>query len=352
MRYLFSAAVLAAAIALLTAPTIAADLVGSALTACLEVIVPSLFAFTVLAVYLQSSGLYRVALRPLTLPLSKLFGIDEELCAVFVLGNIGGYPVGARLLCTLVNEQRLSSAHAGRLLCCCYGSGPSFIIAITGMRIFGSVQAGAVIFAACFCASLLIGVFVCRFGERITLLPAAAKLDLTGECFVNSVMSAGRVMYTVCAMIIGFAAVTAVMDITGLRSALGELLHSQAMFDSLLEISNIQKLPADNMPLCAALLSFGGICVLLQVCALTSTKVPMRGFLLSRIPAAGISAGATWLMCSRLDLEATSELTQAVYAPAELTPKLFSVNAGMSVCVLMMCALLIASTNKGTSQQK
>ena len=150
MRYILSVLAAAAAVLLLIEPAAVAEAVSAAVGCCLDVIVPSLFAFTVLAVYLQGSGLYRIALRPLTLPLSKLLRLDEELCAVFVLGNIGGYPVGARLLTELVRQGRLSSAHAGRLLCCCYGSGPSFIISIAGMRVFGSAAAGAVLFAACF----------------------------------------------------------------------------------------------------------------------------------------------------------------------------------------------------------
>ena len=64
---------------LLFEPKIAASAVGAAVSDCLEVIVPSLFAFTALAIFLQKSGLYRIALKPLTFPLSKLLRLDEEL---------------------------------------------------------------------------------------------------------------------------------------------------------------------------------------------------------------------------------------------------------------------------------
>lgn len=124
MKYILSIIAVFAAVFLIAEPKLAAGAVGAAVTDCLEVIVPSLFAFSVLAAYLQRSGLYRTALRPLTFPLSKLLRIDEELCAVFVLANIGGYPVGASLLAELVRRGALSEKNAARMLCCCFGSGP------------------------------------------------------------------------------------------------------------------------------------------------------------------------------------------------------------------------------------
>ena len=217
------------------------------------------------------------------------------------------------------------------------------------MRIFGSAAAGAALFAACFISSLLIAIFVFRTGERIVLASADTKYDLGSACFVSSVMSAARVMYTVCAMIIGFSAVTAVLDIAGVASAAAKLIGSDAVFSSIMEISRVQSLPLKDftMPICAALLSFGGVCVILQICALTADSLQMRGFLLSRLPAAIFSAVFAVLF-SKLLPEGwlTSPQTHQVYAPTGAETQLFSVNAGMSVCVLIMCGLLLLGAQK------
>ena len=163
MKYIISVATVLAAALLLINSAAVSEAVGSAVAMCLDVMIPSLFAFTVLSVYLQNSGLAETALKPLTKPLSKLLRLPEELCAVFILGNIGGYPVGVKLLKTLAEQGRLSQSTAGRLLCCCYGSGPSFVISVVGMRVFNSVAAGLVLFCACFMSSLIISaVFVSR----------------------------------------------------------------------------------------------------------------------------------------------------------------------------------------------
>ena len=160
MKYFLSCIAAAAAILLIIDPQAVSEAVKASAASCLEVVVPSLFAFAILAVYLQKSGLYRVALKPLTFPLSKLLRLDEELCAVFVLSNIGGYPVGVKLLSELTEQGRLSERDAGRMMCCCFGSGLGFVVGIAGLKIFGSAAAGLILFAACFAASLLIAAFV------------------------------------------------------------------------------------------------------------------------------------------------------------------------------------------------
>ncbi len=331
MRYIISAAAVLAAAMLLIDAAAVTEAVRAAVAMCLDVMIPSLFAFTVLSVYLQNSGLSQIALKPLTKPLSKLLRLPQELCAVFVLGNIGGYPVGARLLRSLSEQGRLSQRDAGRLLCCCYGAGPSFVISVVGMRAFGSAAAGAVLYGACFLSSLVMAVVICRSGERIALKPRESEYDLRAECFIGSVMAAAKVMLTVCAMIIIFAAAMAIV---------GAGTEGNAVFSALLEISRLGALPPSGdyaMPLCAALLSFGGVCVVLQVVAIGSGKLPLKGFVLSRIPAAAMSAvfSMAGLLLPPADI--------TVSAPNTVTAQVFSVNMGMSLCVLIMCGMLLAA---------
>ncbi len=226
-KYLLAALALCAGAGIVLFPGELSEAVRGSVGGCLEVVIPALFAFTVLAVYLQRSGLYRVVLKPLTVPLSKLLRLPEELCAVFLLSNIGGYPVGAKLLTGLVRSGRLRRGDASRLLCCCYGSGPSFVIGTAGMQVFGSAAAGGMIFGACILSSLAEAAVVCRFGKPILLDESSSAQDLSAECFISSVDAGARVMYTVCVMSVAFAAVTALLDSAGITElaawALGKL---------------------------------------------------------------------------------------------------------------------------------
>lgn len=353
MKYILSIVTAVAALVLLLEPAAISEAVRYSVNICLEVMIPSLFAFTVLAVYLQESGLYHVVLRPLTLPLSKLMGLEEELCAVYLLSNIGGYPVGAKLLTRFVENGRLSRNDAGRMLCFCYGSGPSFIISIVGQRVFNSAAAGVVIFAACFLSSFIIGVIVSRCGKRIHLSTADTASDLSSGCFVTSVMSAAQVMLTVCIMIVCFSAITSIVEIAGvtafaetLFSLIGAGKNASNILPALMEISCIQRLcPSEALTaaLCGALLSFGGICVILQVKAISDAHISLKPFLLSRIPAMLLSGGSSIFASPFINTAAQNE-----YVPTSsaIQTDVFSVNAGMSLCVLIMCALLLSTSRE------
>lgn len=343
-------AAIAAALAagfLLACPKAASDAVSSAINACLETIIPSLFAFSAAAIFLQKSGLYRVVLKPFTFVLSKIVRLDEELCGIFLLANIGGYPVGVSLLSALVREKRLSEKDAARLMCCCFGSGPSFIIGIVGVRVFGSAAVGAAIFAACFVSSLLMLVFV-RTRGAIAIKPAKTRFCVTAEAFVSSVTAAARAMFSVCVMVVFFSVIAAFLKEIGVNALFERLFgelglgeNSGKILPALLEITRIREIcPTKNAPvICAAFLSFGGVCVFLQIASL-SGKIPLKAFLASRIFAALLSALAAFLISLALPPLETEAFAQVL----AVSP--FSKNAALSLCTLAMSGILIADSDK------
>lgn len=343
MKIVISILCIVFAVFLIAEPEAASGAVRASVGDCLEVIVPSLFAFTALSIYLQKSGLYRAALRPVTLPLSKILRMDEELCAVFVLANIGGYPVGARLLSGLVAEGRLSGKDAGRMLCCCFGSGPSFVVGIAGLCVFDSAKAGLVLFAVCFMTSLMMAAAV-RAGGEIKLEKSEGRFDLSSDAFVSSVTGSARVMFTVCVMIVGFSAITAIFKHIGIFSLFERLFGNNSIFPALMEVTRIKDvLPTRYaLPLCAALLSFGGVCVQLQIKALAK-GIPLRKFFISRAAAAALSA--------LLAMPFSRKFTAAgipVIAPNTVSEP-FTKNAVLSLCVLIMCGILLAGARKNSS---
>ena len=333
MKILLSVIAGFCAVFLMINPKVVSETIRVSSVSCLEVIVPSLFAFTVLAIYLQKSGLYRYALKPLTFPLSKILRMDEELCAVFVLANIGGYPVGAKLLSELVRQERLSAKDAGRMMCFCFGSGPGFMIGIIGMKIFGSAAAGITLFGVSFAVSLLIAGFMRTRGDY-ELKPAENRFELTTDSFISSVADAARVMFTVCAMIVGFSAISAILREIGVYSLFSEIFGTGEIFPALLEVTRAAEIPLSehSLPFCAALLAFGGVCVLMQIAALAK-NIPLKSFLISRVPAAFLCAVISLPLASRF------ETIQTLSGNAVVTP--FTKNAALSLCVIAMSCLLL-----------
>lgn len=346
MKYILAAVSAAAAAFLLLSPEEAAEAVRGAVENCLEVIIPSLFAFTVLSVFLTKSGLHRIVLRPLTFPLSKLLRTDEEICGIFLLSNMGGYPVGAKLVSEMLDGGRISRETAARMMCFCYGSGPSFIIGIAGVRVFGSAAAGLALYAACFLGSLVNFVIV-RSRGGLTISPAKKNSDLTAECFISSVISAAKVMFTVCVMITAFSVVIAMLAHIRADEAFAALMKltgagelSDKIFPALMEVSRLGDMPpaVGAFPLCAGLLSFGGACVVLQIAA-TARDIPLGKFLLFRIPAAAVSVAAA-IPLSMIITPADT----AVIAAART--EVFSSNVPASLCIFAMAGILLAGEKR------
>lgn len=335
-KYFAAAASVAVGAGLLIFPKTVSSMVRDAVMDCLNVVIPSLFSFTAFALWLQNSGIYRYALRFITFPLSKLLRMDEELCAVFVLANIGGFPTGIKLLSELVKNGRIDRNDASRMLCCCFGSGPSFIIGMVGIGIFGSAGAGVILFFACFFSSLLLAAIVRLKGEIKLKKAENHKCNLSSECFVSSVTASAKVMFTVCVMIVGFSAITALLKELGLFELVNRFLLKSDVLAAILEITRVKDIAMTSsaLPVCAALLSFGGVCVHLQLSALGG-GIPMRRFLLSRLVAMLVSAAFT--------LPFSRNISQ-VYVPAAVLPNNTQVSGGcviLSLCVIAMSVILL-----------
>lgn len=335
-KIVFSVVSLAAAAFLLVFSGEVRTAVSDAVSDCLEIIIPSLFAFSALSIYLQKSGLYKIALKPFTFLLSKILRLDEDICGIFLLSNIGGYPVGASLISAMTGEGKLDKSGAERLMCCCFGSGPSFIIGMVGKIVFNSTLAGTIIFVSCFLSSLVIAAKV-GAGSRITLQKTALKYDLSAGCFINSVSAAARAMFSVCTMVVIFSVISAALRIIGVNSLLERVFGDSAVFSAVLEVTRIKEIPsgAYAVPICAALLSFGGVCVALQITDIVKGRFSLGKFMLSRIPAAALSAAFSAILS--FFIPNISEETLAGNASAQV----FSENAVLSVCLLAMSALLL-----------
>ncbi|MCH5205158.1 MAG: hypothetical protein J1F03_10435 [Oscillospiraceae bacterium] len=349
-KIIFSVISVLAAVFLLGFSGEVREAVSKAISDCLEIIVPSLFAFSALSFYLQKSGLYKTALKPFTFLLSKILRTNEELCGIFLLSNIGGYPVGASLLSGLVRENRLDRKDAAKLMCCCFGSGPSFIIGMVGKTVFNSARAGAVLFLSCFLSSLVMAAVVFLRG-RIELKETRSRYDLSAGCFIDSVSSAARAMFAVCTMIVIFSVIMAALGMIGANRTLAEIFapfgeNAGAVFSSLLEVTRIKDISAGEyaMPICAALLSFGGVCVALQTTAIVGKDIPLGRFLLSRIPASALSA-----VFSSAFVHVIPSMSEEVLA-GNTQAAAFSGNAALSACLIAMCAILLLGNSRDFSR--
>lgn len=108
----------------------------------LDIVFPSLFPFFVASEILNSTGIVRTAgilLEPVMRPLFKVPGSGSFALA---MGVTSGYPVGAKITCSLLESGDITKPEAERLLAFTNNSGPLFIVGAVATGMYGIPSIG------------------------------------------------------------------------------------------------------------------------------------------------------------------------------------------------------------------
>mgnify|MGYP001398919030 FL=1 len=271
------------------------------ITSCLTVVIPALFSFMVLSTFLLESGLYQILSLPFY-PLSKyIFRIEPSLFSIFILSQIGGYPIGVKLISELVISGKITKKEADNMLCYCFCSGPSFIIGVISLRLYNSMRIGIIIFASIALTNIIVAIFIGFFTKPARLQKNTIKLNISSTSLISSINSSTKALISVCSMIVVFGVAITMLDtfniIPAISNSIGNLFSSNANVASkfikgFIEISSLSQIDGTyiSIPLVTGLISFGGICVIMQVSAIGKGALNLKKFLLIRPIAALLSA--------------------------------------------------------------
>lgn len=303
-RAALAAALLVCMAVLLWQNETASAAVRQGLMLCARSVIPSLFPFFVVVSFAVGCGFFAV-LRRMGLPMGA---------AVFLVGVVGGYPVGARTVGELYRTGGLSKARAETLLTFCNNAGPSFIFSIAGVGVFGSQKIGLALYGLHILSALaaggLLGAlhftknaskptgFDMKHGSndmksaRCDMKTAGDRTKLAGNgtklpaLFVSCVGSAAAAMVNICAFVIFFLVVMALV-----RQAWPA---APPLALGLLELTGgVTSLEASPAGFCmaAALLGWGGVSVHCQTAAvLENTGISLWRYLLAKALQAVVSA--------------------------------------------------------------
>lgn len=286
-------ATLAAACALLIFPAQAAEGAKNGVGYCMEVLVPSLYPFMVLSVFVVKSGLAKRlggALEGLT---QRVFRLPGSAAPTLLMSVIGGYPAGARSIAALYEDGTVSREQAERMLCFCVNAGPSFVVTAVGAGFLKSPRAGAVLFAAQIVVFLILGVCCGLAAKREPAAPKRGKGSSPGvsRALIASASDAAHATLNMCCFVILFAALMSL-----LRLCFPDPAKSAAL-SCVLEVtggcSDLALLGAPPWALSAAI-GWGGVCVHFQVfSSLTELKFSRARFFLFRLIQSALSAAVS-----------------------------------------------------------
>ncbi|MBQ8965333.1 nucleoside recognition protein [Ruminococcus sp.] len=319
-------------------PEASAAAVNEAVSRCLNVLIPSLFAFMAVTSMLVQSGSAALLAKPFSFISRKLFRMPDKMFTVMLISCVAGYPIGIKMLSDMLERGETDKNTAERAACFCYCGGPAFYSGAVGMSVFGNKQVGTLIFLSVLIPNILLAFILCRTSElHVTDKPCSTK---GGNILVNSITSAGRSMGIICMTVIFISAVMALLEHCGALSAVGRIFgldsNGLVLLKSFIEITSLTELsgcPYKLLPCICAACSFGGLCIIMQLFALKSERLSLFSFIKLRGPAAVLSA----VFCKILQKYLVDDSVFVIYQ----NKTLFKINNfTASICLIMMIFLL------------
>lgn len=329
--------------------------VREGLSVCAGVVIPSLFPFMVLSAFVAGSSAVRYLSLPL-LPLMHLLRLPRFLGATVLMSFIGGYPVGARLISLHLEKGRITPQTAARMLTFCCNAGPAFILSAVGAKLLHSTGAGVILLLSHVLGSVLIGLFGARGQRTQPDSPADLQQEPAAAAFVSAVRLSSSSMLVMCAFIVLFYALTALLTESGVffhaSGLLGFFLpmtgeaFRTALLTGLLEVTSgcilsVEAVGQGPFILIAFLLSFSGLSVIGQVMSCFSgQEIRFRPFLISRVVHGLLTVLISYpllrLFCRVLPGSTEMPPSMAVQPNTPL----------ITLCLIAMCCLLAVSAEK------
>ena len=316
---------------------------AEALSLCGSVMIPSLFPMLVLSQFAARCRCPPLLQRAGAKPLRALFGLSPGCLIPVLLGLTGGYPLAARAAAAARAEGLISPEDARRVTLFFTCPGIPFAVLVAG-DCFRSRLLGATLLASCAAADVL-----AAFCGRL-LLPAQPpqteqapvhQAEALSERLVRSVESATGAMLSICAWIAAFTALLRIVNaVTG--GASSALLPLAAEVTAALQTAAARR----DLPLTAACLAFGGLCVFCQLLPdINAAKTGAARFLAVRLACAGLA----WLTeTALLRLLALPVPTETRVGGAYLSAD----SVAGSVALLFLCAVFMAETARGDNPWK
>ncbi len=219
--------------------------IADGLMICGNILIPSLFPFTVLSVFLFECGIIQKRIQS-----SFSFAF-----VIFILSALGGYPIGAKIIADAHNNGYINKETANRTLRFCVNAGPAFILTVVGKGIFSNEKIGIILLVAHLISSLEILLFNGRYLLRENIKCNKQKTSTLAQSFVTSVASA-------CSSMIGISSY--VILFSGIINLLQSLEKRSTFVVGLLEITN-GVLKNKNIYLITFFLGFSGFCIIMQI---------------------------------------------------------------------------------------
>lgn len=256
---------------LLAAGPAVSGAVADGIQVCLRVLAPSLFPFLVFSGMAASTGLMDELGDGLAGVMGRLFRLPGCCGSIWLIGMLGGYPLGVKAAADQYRSGGLDRKQAERIMGFCACCGPGFLFNTAGLAVFGSVKTGVFLLGIHWAASLLTGFLLTRdLSLHHSVLQKSREFSLPIPAFTGAVCGAVRACGGICGFYLFFRGLAAFLPAGTPAWVLGSLEMSCG-------ITALKGLPGE-LPLAAAILGWGGLSVHFQAMDLLGGTGLRTGF--------------------------------------------------------------------------
>lgn len=276
-------------------------------------VVPSLLPFFIATELLGYTNVISILGKLLNKLMRPIFNVPGEGAFPFIMGIISGYPMGAKIVSNFKSQGICTNEEAERLLAFTNNSGPLFIIGTVGVGLFKDTTTGILLFFTHVLACLTVG-FLFRFwksskrfgkkGDCPFFCQTSVSISNLGEVLANSIMSAINTIFLIGGFIVLFSVIISILENSGILDGLAHLIYpilnifkvpasyADGIFTGILELTNgvcnvasiTNKSISTNIIICAFLLGFGGISIMLQILSITSkAKISIKPYIIGKL---------------------------------------------------------------------
>lgn len=231
----------------------------SGMNLCIRALIPSLFPFILLSILL--TDILAGTTTVITKPINQLLKIPDGAESLFLIGMIGGYPVGAQVISQSVCSKTLSVHSGTRMLQFCNNAGPAFLFGVVSTQ-FPDQKYALLIWAVIILSSMLTAVILPGCSDNACATSVKKPITIT-----YAMEKAIKVIGGICGWVVIFRVILAFIEKWFLwrlpliyRVIVQMLLELANGCMALNEITDI----GHRFIIAVAGLSIGGLCVLLQ----------------------------------------------------------------------------------------
>lgn len=259
------------------------------------VVCPSMLPFFFLTNLLTITNLLQPIINRMSKVSKILYKSQPISLFIRVMSLLCGYPVGAKLICDLVNNNVITKAQGEKYSTFCSTSGPLFVIGAVGVGMLGDKKLGIIIFVSHILSSYLASQLFRKMddnGTIATLLPQKTCDNVLYEANYQAIIS----LFIVGGFIAIFYTLShMIMDLNLLfpfKFLLDKFLPNNltdGILFGLIECTNGAKMLAAyksrlSISLICLIISLGGLSVWIQsITYLQKAKLKCRYFMLSKL---------------------------------------------------------------------